>query len=309
LLSVSRGRFEHKNAKIYAIYKLFLYGNLIAWYFCFFKFIASPGVVMDVWVLLAHSTSILLALVLVSMVVVVVLWRGKTHKLNFIIGLLFITPIVASIGTVNGFSQVQVYLLSWCLLVGLAYLICLRHASNNIKLLLTFFVAITFLVTTGYFIKQMQPGNFAGYSPINENDCQVSFAPLEGHWVDKDTSQLLVSINKIIEVYPHASTLVFFDAPGLQYALGRESLVVDPWLSNLVQPMTKDDTYNCKVIEAIKPEKLIQSIFIVARQKDISEKLKACLGTVGYPDKLKLLGSIETPVGGITEPIQIYLHP
>ncbi|MEQ1726725.1 MAG: hypothetical protein ABL882_12460 [Sphingopyxis sp.] len=242
------------------------------------------------------------------MTTVVLFWRAE-HQLNLIVGLLFATPIIASIGTVNGFAQVQLYVFSWCMLIGVSYLICLRFASNKIKVLLSVFVVTAFLSMTGYFIKQMQPGNFAGYSSISENNNQILFGPLKGIWVDQDTSQLLVEINKIIAAYPHAPTVAFFDAPGLQYALGRDSAISDPWLSNLDQPRTKDDAYNCKMITSITLKESTQSIFIVTHQKEMSEQLKTCLGALGYPDKLKFLGLIKTNVGGLTEPVEIYLHP
>ena len=130
---------------------------------------------------------------------------------------------------------------------------------------------------------------------------------MQNIFVDKETYNLLNEINSILSLHPKAPTVVFFDVPGLQYALNRQWIVRDPWLTNLNAPITKDDLYNCKVLTKEKNYK--GAIFIVAGAKQISPELQLCLRKIGYPDKLIFLGATRTSMEYMKEPIKLYLHP
>jgi hypothetical protein len=265
------------------------------------------------WFFWVYSSTALLVVTIVCAVGALIVSYfgvgGKKSKLYLIFLLLAVNPIAMSIGTVNGFGQVQVYLVSWMILIGVAFLIFMRYASIEIRVYSSVLIILSVVISTAYFTRQISPGNFSGQGAISEHNYRLNEeGPLRGLLVDQPTRDLFAAMNAKLSKYPNAPTLVFFDAPGLQYAFGRRWVVADPWLTNYDQPRTKDDVYNCHAITK-DPEKVKKTIFIVAREKDISAELRACLAKVGYPDQLNLLGSINTSVGSMTEPIKIYFHP
>jgi hypothetical protein len=93
----------------------------------------------------------------------------------------------------------------------------------------------------------------------------------------------------------------------MQYAFGREWIVRDPWLSNYEQPLTKDDAYNCAAITA-HPENLKGAIFIVSNEHGIDANLRECLEKIGFPEHMRLIGTVSTTFGGLNEPIRLYLN-
>lgn len=316
-LSINRGKWLNRSKAVYFVYLALI---LVAYVRCAREFylILLPKEIwtsfqLHWWYLLTYSATFLLAATIISTVGAVLTYRtlAKDYKGKFylMVSVLILNPIICSIGTANGFGQVQIHLVSWMLLICMSSLIVARGNVVEIKIYAAMIFISCVLVAAMYFYRQILPGNFSDQGTLSEQKYQIqSKGPLGGIYVNKPTFELYENLSALLDKYPRAATLVFFDAPGLQYALGREWVVPDPWLTNFDQPRTKDDEYNCRVLTK-NISKVNGAIFIVARQKEISSTLKECLIKIGYPDQLALIGSITTTVGSMTEPIYIYLHP
>lgn len=223
--------------------------------------------------------------------------------------LLASNPVAMSVGTLNGFGQVQIHAASWLILSGLVVVLgssmqsILARAYSATLILVFMFVGIL------YFYRQQMPVNFAGQGAIYEQKYPLTELPLlHDVFVDEATHDFLMEIKTILDRYPNIPTVAFFDMPGMQYAFGRQWVILDPWLTNYEQPMTKDNDYNCSAITS-NPSKLKNTIFIVSREKYIDSELANCLAKIGFPAKMELLGEVHTRIGSSDEPVKVYLNP
>lgn len=265
------------------------------------------------WYWWVYSSTTLLAVSSINFTLVVAGSLGRSgaarKSLVLLVGILAATPVGLAVGTLNGFGQVQIHGLPWLLLGGLAVALYARSSSVVLRTYPALLLLVFACVGAAYVVRQQQPGNFSGQGATSEQKYSVDgMPPLRGILVDQPTHDFLTQIKAILDRYPGYPTLVFFDMPGLQYAFGRRWAVLDPWLTNYEQPLTKDDVYNCRVITS-HPEKLHKTIFIVNRFRHIDRELSACLASIGFPDRLQLLGTVDGKVAGLEEPVRIYLYP
>ncbi len=282
------------------------------------QFFFSP----DLWASFNHpwlvysSTTLLLTTVLNLGLALAVCTRDgwRAHQpIVLLLLLLAVTPIVMSVGTLNGFVQVQMHAVSWLLLSGIAYTLCLNLPARLARAYSALLITVFMVVGVFYFYHQIMPQPASGYRANNESTQSLysleAIPLLHDMLVDKPTYDLLTQTKTILDKYPGYPTLVFFDMPGLQYAFGRRLAVLEPWLSNYEHPLTKDNVYNCKMITR-HPEKLKNTIFIVARAMHIDNELAECLAKVGFPDELKLIGTVyyKGAAKKEDEPIRFYLH-
>jgi hypothetical protein len=226
----------------------------------------------------------------------------------FLVLLLLATPIGVAVGTLNGFGQVQMHAVSWLLLIGLSLTLCVK-SRTTLAVLYSSFIAVALMVVMGtYFVRQEMPGNFSGGGALYEQRYRLAgFPSLHNVKVDRQMFELLTKTKAVLDRYPDVPTVSFFDLPGMQYAFGREWIVRDPWLSNYEQPLTKDDAYNCAAITA-HPENLKGAIFIVSNEHGIDANLRECLEKIGFPEHMRLIGTVSTTFGGLNEPIRLYLN-
>jgi hypothetical protein len=263
------------------------------------------------WFWWVYSSTFLTAIVIIFSIGGLIVNKLNSSNDRFKILLLFlfliVTPLALSVGTLNGFGQVQMNLISWMLLVSIVLIIFFRYSPVEIKNYSALLISVYLLISTLYFTRQISSGNISGQGSIRKLTFKIEEGLLQNIFVDEKTYTLLNEINSILSLYPKAPTVVFFDLPGLQYAFNHQWIVKDPWLSNLKAPPTKDDLYNCKTIT--KEKNLKGVIFIVAGSKDISPELQLCLQKIGYPNKLIFLGATKTSMDYMKEPIKLYLHP
>lgn len=263
------------------------------------------------WYWSVHSANTLIFISLVNFILALSIclrdgWQ-TTKSIIYLLMLLAINPIVLSVGTLNGFGQVQIYALSWLLMSGLALILSVRISSIFASVYSVCLILVFMVIALVYFYRQEMPFNIGGRGALSEQTYRLrDFPLLKNVYTDKRTYDLLVQTKAILDKYPDYPTLTFFDMPGLQYVFGRQWVVPDPWLSNLEHPLTKDDDYNCKAITG-KTSQLKNTLFIVAHEKNIDAKLSNCLDGIGFPKKMKLIGTVETNVANMQEPIKIYL--
>jgi hypothetical protein len=233
----------------------------------------------------------------------------KNRYMLMLLLLLAANPIGMSVGTLNGFGQVQIHLTSWLLLHGLVIIICSGALARTALRYSSALTLVCMAVGIVYIYRQQLPLNFSGQGGLNEQVHTLSRLPkLANVSVDSATYDLMMQAQDILDRYPDVPTISFFDLPGMQYAFGRKWVVPDPWLTNYEMPLTKDDVYNCQTI-AGQPDKMRGTIFIVSHEKKISQHLRACLAKVGFPKDMKLIGSVSTKIGFMDEPIKFYLNP
>lgn len=227
-------------------------------------------------------------------------------KLTFLIVILAANPLMMVVGTLNGFGQVQLHLVSWMILIGIIFLIILKRSTIIVRAYSTLLILLCIGSSVAYITRQQSAENFSGQGSIFEFNDVISEGPLKNIRVDRKTYDLISQMKVLLDLHPDLPTVVFFDAPGLQYAFGRSWIVKDPWLTNYEQPLTKDDPYNCRILTR-RPEQMKKAIFIVVRSQQISSDLLTCLSKIGYPNQMKLIGKVETSVGYMPEPIQVFV--
>jgi branched-subunit amino acid transport protein AzlD len=264
------------------------------------------------WWVYSATALLVVAVVHFALGVATVAFDSHLRKNRLTIGLLLLlaaTPIGISVGTLNGFGQVQMHTVAWFLMMGLVLIIC-RQVEARVATIYSAILILAFMtVGSLYFLRQEMPFNFSGGGALYEQKFSLQTLPLlHNVKVDKPTYDLLTQTKAILDKYPGLPTVVFFDTPGMQYAFGRDWVISDPWLTNYEEPMTKDDAYNCSAITG-NPRLLKNTIFIVSNEKSIDPQLRRCLAKIGFPDGMDLLGTVHTTVGGMNEPIKIYLHP
>lgn len=281
-----------------------------------YKFLAQTGMFQNIglhwWVWWVFSANILLFIVVTDFLVgfLIFFQRDKVdHKfLGIVLFILVLNPVILSVGTVNGFGQVQMHVTSWLLLNGLIFFIFLQGSSKIVRIYAALFLLALASISFFYFNRQLMPVNISGEGAIYDQKYAVpKLSLLHNVFVDRPTHHLLMQMELILDRYPKSATLVFFDIPGMQYIFDRKWVVSDPWLTNYEHPYTKDDVYNCHMITG-QPERLRQAIFIVANDKDISADLRGCLSKIGYPNNMNLLGVVNGKLGSVLGPIKVYLH-
>lgn len=263
------------------------------------------------WYWWIYSATTMIAITLIHAAVALCIIPRCTDRIKhatILLLLLLVTPVGVAVGTLNGFGQVQMHAVSWLLLVGFALTLCVKSRAT-LGVFYSSFITMALMVVMGaYFIRQEMPGNFSGGGALYEQRYRLAdFPSLHNVKVDRQMFELLTQTKAILDQYPGAPTVSFFDLPGMQYVFGRDWIVRDPWLSNYEQPLTKDDAYNCAAI-TVHPDKLKGAIFIVSNEHGIDKNLRECLAKIGFPDRMRLIGTVKTMFGGMNEPIQIYLN-
>ena len=263
------------------------------------------------WWVYSSTTLLIITIVNFALGLIICSRQGlsKSKPILLLLLLLASNPVAMSVGTLNGFGQVQIHATSWLILSGLVLIFSSATASMVTRIYSSILILVFMLVSVFYFYRQQMPLNFAGQGAIYEQKNRLVDLPLlHNILVDKPTYDFLMSIKSILDKHPNIPTVAFFDMPGMQYAFGRPWAILDPWLTNYEQPMTKDNDYNCNAITS-HPDRVKNTIFIVSREKHIDAELRNCLATIGFPERMEFLGEVHTGVGSSDEPVKVYLNP
>ena len=121
--------------------------------------------------------------------------KKDSVKISLILFLLMLNPLALAVGTLNGFGQVQIYLTSWILLVGITLIIFFRYSPFEIKAYSFLLISIYLLVSTLYFTRQISPNNISGQAPLSKLTYRIKDGLLQNIFVDKETYNLLNEIN------------------------------------------------------------------------------------------------------------------
>jgi hypothetical protein len=277
-----------------------------------FKLTDNP-ILGNCWAAWGYTSTLFVAISVIFLgSALMALWSSATDdrkKFLIVLSILAINPIIISLGTLNGFGQVQLVGLSWFLIGGIAFFL-LRRATMVLPLLyLSLLLVGTVALFATYYARQWMPMNPLGEGALLEQVYPIPDVPALQHLrVDAETRNVLIQTNAVLQHYPTSPVVTFFDIPGLQYAFARPWVIRDPWLSSTEVPRTRDDAYNCGLFTS-NAALFHNSIFMVANEDAQSNDLKSCLSTIGFPKQLISLGQIMMPVFAGGYSVNLYLYP